>query len=222
MVFECRMNLSSARVTADPVSTSMLHPTPPTEPSTIGKSISGVRMTTTGKVRFVVHTSLTHASREEAWHSRLMWPSPPHFQHRLSPLLSGPCRCQRGCLFVPACVLSVSSSFICRNTSAKSSSTFLRVVTAAAAASVTLPAVGSKSSKTVLTEATLASTVVSSLTTRSSLTVTSTASAKLSISLRRTAVLTASAESPALNCCNRILSADPLISGHALAKSLRK
>ncbi|KRY06100.1 hypothetical protein T12_2157 [Trichinella patagoniensis] len=105
-----------------------------------------------------------------------MWPSPPLFQHRLSPLFSGPRRCRGGGLFVPARVLSVSSSFICRNTSAKSFSTSLRVVTAAAAASVSLPAVGSKSSKTVLTEATLALSVVSSLTTRSSLTATSTAS----------------------------------------------
>ncbi|KRX11509.1 hypothetical protein T07_12534, partial [Trichinella nelsoni] len=47
-VFECRMNLSSARVTADQVSTSMSHLTPPTEPSTIGVSISGAPMTTTG------------------------------------------------------------------------------------------------------------------------------------------------------------------------------
>ncbi|KRZ41696.1 hypothetical protein T4C_1242 [Trichinella pseudospiralis] len=55
-VFESRMNLSSARVTADPESTSMSHLTPPTEPSTsiIGISISGDRMTTTGKVRSVV------------------------------------------------------------------------------------------------------------------------------------------------------------------------
>ncbi|KRX37301.1 hypothetical protein T05_3795 [Trichinella murrelli] len=70
------MNLSSARVTADPVSTSMSHPTPPTAPSTIRVSISGDRMTTTGKVRLVALTSLTRASREEAWHSRLMWLSP--------------------------------------------------------------------------------------------------------------------------------------------------
>ncbi|KRX64131.1 hypothetical protein T06_11229 [Trichinella sp. T6] len=145
MVFECRMNLSSARVTADTVSMSMSHPTPPTEPSTIGVSISRDRMTTTGKVRLVALTSLARASREEAWHSRLMWPSPPHFQHRLSPLLSGQRRCQGGGLFVAARVLFVSSSFSCRNTSAKSSPTSLRVVTAAAAASVTLPAVGSSS-----------------------------------------------------------------------------
>ncbi|KRY07688.1 hypothetical protein T12_12227 [Trichinella patagoniensis] len=179
-------------------------------------------MTTTGKVRLVALTSLARASREEAWHSRLMWPSPPHFQHSLSPLLSGSRRGRGGGLFVPARVLSVRTSFICRNTSAKSSSTSLCVVTAVAAASVTLPAVGSKSSNTVLTEATLASSVVSSLTTRSSLTATSTASAKLSISLRRTAVLTASVDSPSLNCCNSILSADSLISGNAFAKSLRK
>ncbi|KRX13122.1 hypothetical protein T07_2217 [Trichinella nelsoni] len=139
------MNLSSARVTADPVSTSMSHLTPPTEPSTIGVSISGARMTTTGKVRLVILTSLARASREEAWHSRLMWPSPPHFQHRLSPLLSGRRRCRGSGLFVAAGVLSVSSSFSCRNTSAKSSPTSLRVVTAAAAASVTRPAVGSSS-----------------------------------------------------------------------------
>ncbi|KRY05580.1 hypothetical protein T12_14752, partial [Trichinella patagoniensis] len=126
------MNLSSARVTADPVSMSMSHPTPPTEPSTIGVSISGDRMTTTGKVRLVVLTSLARASREEAWHSRLMWPSTPH---RLSPLLSGRRRSRGGGLFVVAGVLSVSSSFSCRNTSAKSSPTSLRVVTAAAAAS---------------------------------------------------------------------------------------
>ncbi|KRY26038.1 hypothetical protein T01_5971 [Trichinella spiralis] len=139
------MNLSSARVTADPVSTSMLHLTPSTEPSTFGVSISGARMTTTGKVRLVILTSLARASREEAWHSRLMWPSPPHFQHRLPPLLSGRRRCRGSGLFVAAGVLSVSSSFSCRNTSAKSSPTSLRVVTAAAAASVTLPAVGSYS-----------------------------------------------------------------------------
>ncbi|KRY46046.1 hypothetical protein T03_14206 [Trichinella britovi] len=106
------MNLSSARVTADPVSLSMLHTTPPTEPSTIGVSISGDRMTTTGKVRLVALTSLARASREEAWHSRLMWPSPPHFQHRLSPFLSGRLHCRGGGLFVAARVLSVSSSFI--------------------------------------------------------------------------------------------------------------
>ncbi|KRY49851.1 hypothetical protein T03_2560 [Trichinella britovi] len=145
MVFECRMNLSSARVTADPVSTSMSHPTLHTEPSTIRVSISGDSMTTTGKVRLVVLTSLARASREEAWHFRLMWPSTPHFQHRLSPLLSGQRRCRGGGLFVAAGVVSVSSSFSCRNTSAKSSPTSLRVVTAAAAASVTLLAVGSRS-----------------------------------------------------------------------------
>ncbi|KRX32504.1 hypothetical protein T09_13182, partial [Trichinella sp. T9] len=105
-------------------------------------------------------TSLARASREEAWHSRLMWPSPPHFQHRLSPLLSGRRRCRGSGLFVAAGVLSVSSSFSWRNTSAKSSPTSLRVVTAAAAASVTLPAVGSSSwYASVLTEATLASSV---------------------------------------------------------------
>ncbi|KRZ54884.1 hypothetical protein T02_5580 [Trichinella nativa] len=93
MVFECRMNLSSARMTADPVFTNMSHPTPSKEPSTIGVSISGDSMTSTGKVRLVALTSLDRASREEAWHSRLMWPSPPHFQHCLTPLLSGRRRC---------------------------------------------------------------------------------------------------------------------------------
>ncbi|KRX48038.1 hypothetical protein T05_5214 [Trichinella murrelli] len=83
-----------------------------------------------GKTK-VMLTSLARASREEAWHSRLMWPSPPHFQHRLSPLLSGRRRCRGSGLFVAAGMLSVSSSFSCRNTSAKSSPISLRVVTAA-------------------------------------------------------------------------------------------
>ncbi|KRZ83138.1 hypothetical protein T08_6040 [Trichinella sp. T8] len=100
-------------------------------------------MTTTGKVQIVILPSLARASREEAWHSRLMWPSTPHFQHRLSPLLSYRRRCLGGGLFVAPGGLPVNSSFSCRNTSAKSSPTSLRVVTAAAAASVTLPAVGS-------------------------------------------------------------------------------
>ncbi|KRX15949.1 hypothetical protein T07_7190 [Trichinella nelsoni] len=145
MVSECRMNLSSARVTADPVSTSMSHPIPPTKSSTIGVSILGDRMTTTGELRLVVLTSLARGTREETWHSQLMWPGPLHFQHRLSPLLSGRRRCRGGGLFVAAGVLSVSSSISCRNTSAKSSLTSFRVVTAAAAASVSLSAVSSSS-----------------------------------------------------------------------------
>ncbi|KRY25770.1 hypothetical protein T03_15525 [Trichinella britovi] len=43
-------------VTVDQVSTSMLYRTPPTDPSTVGVSISGDRMTTTGKVRAVLLT----------------------------------------------------------------------------------------------------------------------------------------------------------------------
>ncbi|KRX33120.1 hypothetical protein T05_6949 [Trichinella murrelli] len=50
------MNFSFARVAAYQVSTSMLYRTPPTEPSAVGVSISGDRMTTTGKVRIVLLT----------------------------------------------------------------------------------------------------------------------------------------------------------------------
>ncbi|KRY22543.1 hypothetical protein T12_12722 [Trichinella patagoniensis] len=61
--FQPRMNFSFARVTADLVFTSMLHHTPPTEPSTVGVSISGDRMTMTGKVQSVLLTLDVRSSR---------------------------------------------------------------------------------------------------------------------------------------------------------------
>ncbi|KRZ66200.1 hypothetical protein T10_915 [Trichinella papuae] len=59
-------------------------------------------MTTTGKVRSVVLALLACSSREEAWHSLLMWPSPPHVQQRLLPLFSGRRRRWGSDLFVAA------------------------------------------------------------------------------------------------------------------------
>ncbi|KRX25417.1 hypothetical protein T07_3657 [Trichinella nelsoni] len=211
------------RGTTDPVSTSMSHLTPPTEPSTIGVSISGDRMMTTEKVRSVLLTLPACSSREEAWHSLLMWPSPPHVQQRKLPLFFSRRRRWGSDLFAAAGVLLVSSSFNCRTNSANSSPTSFRVVTAAAVASVTSTAGCLSSwSASALTEETLALSVVSSLQTRSSRAATSIASAKLSVPLRKTAILMASAESPALNCCSRILSAAPLSPGNAFGNSQRK
>ncbi|KRX77976.1 hypothetical protein T06_8525 [Trichinella sp. T6] len=216
------------RGTTDPLSTSMSHLTPPTEPSTIGVSISGDRMmkmeTRNWKeVRSVLLTLPARSSREEAWHSLLMWPSPPHVQQRRLPFFSGRRRRWGSDLFAAAGVLLVSSFFNCRTNSANSSPTSFRVVTAAAVASVTSTA-GCLSSWSAfaLTEETLALSVVSSLQTRSSRAATSIASAKLSVPLRKTAILTASAESPALNCCSKILSAAPLSPGNAFGNSQRK
>ncbi|KRZ48922.1 hypothetical protein T02_15745 [Trichinella nativa] len=211
------------RGTTDPVSTSMSHLTPPTEPSTIGVSISGDRMMKMEKVRSVLLTLPARSSREEAWHSLLMWPSPPHVQQRKLPFFSGRRRRWGSDLFAAAGVLLVSSSFNCRTNSANSSPTSFRVVTAAAVASMTSTAGCLSSwSASALTEETLALSVVSSLQTRSSRAATSIASAKLSVPLRKTAILTASAESPALNCCSKILSAAPLSPGNAFGNSQRK
>ncbi|KRZ84427.1 hypothetical protein T08_4232 [Trichinella sp. T8] len=211
------------RGTTDPVFTSMSHLTPPTEPSTIGVSISGDRMMKMEKVRSVLLTLPARSSREEAWHSLLMWPSPPHVQQRKLPFFSGRRRRWGSDLFAAAGVLLVSSSFNCRTNSANSSPTSFRVVTAAAVASVTSTAGCLSSwSASALTEETLALSVVSSLQTRSSRAATSIASVKLSVLLRKTAILTASAESPALNCCSKILSAAPLSPGNAFGNSQRK
>ncbi|KRX53464.1 hypothetical protein T09_8868 [Trichinella sp. T9] len=211
------------RGTTDPVFTSMSHLTPPTEPSTIGVSISGDRMMKMEKVRSVLLTLPARSSREEAWHSLLMWPSPPHVQQRKLPFFSGRRRRWGSDLFAAAGELLVSNSFNCRTNSANSSPTSFRVVTAAAVASVTWTAGCLSSwSASALTEETLALSVVSSLQTRSSRAATSIASAKLSVPLRKTAILTASAESPALNCCSKILSAAPLSPGNAFGNSQRK
>ncbi|KRY31027.1 hypothetical protein T01_10967 [Trichinella spiralis] len=90
----------------------------------------------------------------------------------------------------------ISSSFNCHTISASSFPTSFRVVTVAAVASVTSTA-GCRSSwsASALTKEALTLSGVSSLQTHSSRAVNSIASAKLSVLLCKTAVLTASAES---------------------------
>ncbi|KRY42225.1 hypothetical protein T01_15251 [Trichinella spiralis] len=140
----------------------MLHRTLPTEPSTIGVSISGYRMTTTGKVQSVLLTLDVRSSQGEAWQSLLM--CLPHVQHALRSFFFRRRRCWEGALFAATGMSVISSSFNCRTTSASSSATSFRVITVATAASVTSTA-GCRSSlsATAFTEDTLALSVVSSL-----------------------------------------------------------
>ncbi|KRZ60398.1 hypothetical protein T02_7497 [Trichinella nativa] len=153
------MNFSFATVTGYQVTTSMLYRTPPTEPSTVGVSISGDRMTTTGKVRAVLLTLDVRWSDGwgEAWQSLLMLTVLPHVQHVLQSFFSHRRRCWGGALFATAGMSVINRCFNCLTISASSSPTSFRVVTVASLASeISTAGCRSSWSASALTEGTLA------------------------------------------------------------------
>ncbi|KRX37351.1 hypothetical protein T05_6097 [Trichinella murrelli] len=144
----------------------------------------------------------------------------PHVQHVLRSTFSRRRRCGGGAAFATAGMSIIRSSFNCHTTCTSSFPTSFRVVTVAAVASLTSTAGCRFSwSASALTKEALTLNVVSSFQMHSSRAAPSIASAKLSVLLCKTAVLTASAESPALNCCSRILSAAPLSPGNTFGNS---